>query len=136
MTLASVDWNDPAQVRSYMARAQARYRARMTPEKKQEVRDKTKQYDADRRENIRSMLANWKLDHGCADCGDRWQQVAGEHPEGLEFDHPNGLEGRSRSDFHLTNSTSYAGALDELDRVEVVCAICHAFRTAARRRVK
>jgi hypothetical protein len=75
-----------------------------------------------------AWLHEYKLAHGCADCGYR------EHPVALEFDHLPGsqkLGGLSRM-----IGCSEARLLAEIAKCEVVCANCHAIRTYNRNQAK
>lgn len=66
-----------------------------------------------------------KMYSGCVDCHYR------THPEALQFDH---LPGFTK----LGNISQWQGSLEsmieEMDKCQVVCANCHALRTACRRR--
>jgi hypothetical protein len=71
-------------------------------------------------------IRKYKLEQGCIDCG------YNQHPEALEFDHkPN-----SNKLFNVGEKLG-AYSLDkiwaEINKCEVVCANCHAIRTANRR---
>ena len=72
------------------------------------------------------IIQKYKLKKGCLDCG------YNAHSEALEFDHKPGTE-------KLFNVGEKIGALsidkvwDEIAKCEVVCANCHAIRTATRR---
>lgn len=69
---------------------------------------------------------DYKMSHGCADCG------YAEHPAALEFDHRPGEE-------KLFNVMEKVGCYSmetiwaEIAKCDVVCANCHAIRTATRR---
>lgn len=71
-------------------------------------------------------VADYKVAQGCTDCGYR------EHPAALEFDH---LPGTNKLFNVMEKVGSYS--LDkiwaEIAKCEVVCANCHAIRTATRR---
>lgn len=73
----------------------------------------------------RARLAAVKLAAGCTDCGYR------EHPEALHFDH---LPGTDKL-FNISQlvTRSWASIEAEIEKCEVVCANCHAVRTANRR---
>lgn len=78
-----------------------------------------------KRRERQEFLANYKLEHGCADCG--YRKFAGA----LDFDH---LPGTKK----LANVTalylaSWERLLGEIAKCEVVCANCHRERTALRR---
>jgi hypothetical protein len=75
----------------------------------------------------KEFLARLKLDRGCADCGYK------DHPEALVFDH---LPGSVK----LLNVSQMSPRFRrrekleaEVAKCEVVCANCHAVRTASRR---
>jgi hypothetical protein len=71
-------------------------------------------------------VRKYKLEKGCIDCGYNL------HPEALEFDHkPN-----SDKLFNIgekLGSYSMEKIWEEINKCEVVCANCHAIRTANRR---
>jgi hypothetical protein len=73
----------------------------------------------------RALLNQYKLARGCADCGFR------AHPAALEFDHLPGV----KKAFSVGNfgTRSLECLLAEVAKCEVVCANCHAIRTATRR---
>lgn len=65
-----------------------------------------------------------KLERGCADCGYK------AHPAALHFDH---IEGSDKLlNVSQMSSRSEAVILNEISKCEVVCANCHAIRTANR----
>lgn len=68
-----------------------------------------------------------KLESGCADCGYR------EHPAALHFDHMPGTK-KFRGVAQMIVNTSMDKLLEEIAKCEVVCANCHAVRTANRRK--
>lgn len=66
-----------------------------------------------------------KMERGCADCGYR------AHPAALHFDH---LPGTTKiSEVSTLARRGRADLLAEIAKCEVVCANCHAIRTAERR---
>lgn len=67
-----------------------------------------------------------KLERGCADCGYK------AHPAALQFDHLPGTK-KLAGVAYLTFSAPAKKLLEEIDKCEVVCANCHAIRTAKRR---
>lgn len=72
------------------------------------------------------LVRDFKVSKGCADCG------YDKHPSALEFDHLPGTEKL----FNIGEKVaSYAieRIWAEIAKCEVVCANCHAIRTAARR---
>lgn len=80
----------------------------------------------ERAAKVRAYIAGIKMERGCTDCGFRG------HPAALEFDHLPGFVKEHRI------ATLSAGAkrekIDaEIAKCEVVCANCHAIRTANRR---
>jgi|ERR1035437_1403508 hypothetical protein len=66
-----------------------------------------------------------KLDHGCVDCG------YNQHPRALQFDHIRGekVENVSRM---VLQALAWERIEAEIAKCEVVCANCHAIRTATR----
>jgi hypothetical protein len=82
--------------------------------------------DQRRRAARRAELDAIKLARGCTDCG------YNVHPAALQFDHLPGTEKR----FDIGKSgigVSRAKRDAEIAKCEVVCANCHAIRTAERR---
>lgn len=90
-----------------------------------EVREKAKAYSRARHKQNAERISEYKLSRGCADCGYK------DHPAALEFDH---LPQHTKS-FNISKKTSYDwdSLQAEIDKCEVVCANCHAIRTAERR---
>ena len=80
-----------------------------------------------RRDAIRNFLRDYKTAAGCTDCG------YNEHPAALEFDHLPEFE----KSFNLSTAPfegiAMERVLEEIAKCEVVCANCHAIRTAGRR---
>lgn len=75
----------------------------------------------------RAQLNELKLERGCADCGYR------EHPAALQFDHRPGTPKHAyanRSALHF--EWSWERILAAIADCDVVCANCHAVRTAER----
>jgi hypothetical protein len=77
----------------------------------------------------RALVDRIKVERGCADCG------FNAHPHALEFDH---LPGTRKIDTVARLATTRPrspidGLLAEIAKCEVVCANCHAIRTAGRR---
>lgn len=68
-----------------------------------------------------------KLVHGCVDCGYR------AHPAALHFDHLPGFE-KSGNIAKMCDGTTMAKLDEEIAKCEIVCANCHAIRTAERRK--
>ena len=89
-------------------------------------RESQKAYSRRRHADNARRLSDYKMERGCADCG------FNAHPAALEFDH---LPEYTKS-FTISSKTSYDwGRLQsEIDKCEVVCANCHAIRTAERRK--
>jgi len=73
----------------------------------------------------KAKVAQIKLDEGCADCGYNVE------PHALQFDHLPDTEKLYNVSqmYHL----AWDRILDEIHKCEVVCANCHAIRTASRR---
>ena len=65
-----------------------------------------------------------KLASGCVDCG------YSEHAEALQFDH---VRGEKKFNVGISYTFSMERVLAEIEKCEVVCANCHAVRTANRR---
>jgi hypothetical protein len=76
-----------------------------------------------RREEGRKFIREYKLAHGCIDCG--YNKCA----EALEFDHKPGFSGRP-----ITSMSHYlpASILKEIEKCEVRCANCHKRKTFER----
>lgn len=72
----------------------------------------------------RAVLAEYKVEKGCADCG------YNEDARALEFDHLPGVE-KSQTVASLLYQ-SWARIWDEVAKCEVVCANDHAIRTMDR----
>lgn len=72
------------------------------------------------------VIKQYKIDHGCADCG------YNAHSAALEFDHRPG----SIKLFNVgekIGTWSMTRLMEEIAKCEVVCANCHAVRTESRR---
>jgi hypothetical protein len=86
--------------------------------------------DRGRKRNVYATRSAWvddlKLGHGCTDCGYK------VHPAALHFDH---LPGSEKKDTiaRMTLAASFSALQAEIAKCEVVCANCHAIRTANRR---
>lgn len=71
-------------------------------------------------------IADYKLAMGCVDCG------YAKHPNALEFDHRPGTDKK----FNIgekVGSRTRTSIWEEIAKCDVVCANCHAIRTAERR---
>lgn len=73
----------------------------------------------------RAYIDSVKLAAGCADCGFRAAAVA------LEFDHLPGTKKIGKVS-NLASSRTLDRVKEEIAKCEVVCANCHAIRTAQR----
>lgn len=80
-----------------------------------------------RREQLRAWMAGLKRGVPCADCGEVFQ------PGVMHWDHLPGLP-KIDAISTLVESRTRTLVLDELAKCELVCANCHAVRTASRRR--
>ena len=80
--------------------------------------DKLRIQDRNRYSKIQDYLRNYKLTHGCVDCG------YNEHHAALEFDHIS-----DDKEFNVCNATSISRAKKEIEKCEVVCSNCHKIRT-------
>lgn len=82
----------------------------------------------------RKRAAKWrlaqliKLNSGCVDCGYK------EHAVALQFDHIDDNKHMNVSDM-IRSDYSWITIKLEIDKCEVVCANCHAIRTASRKLV-
>lgn len=77
------------------------------------------------REFKRQYVEDYKLKHGCVDCG------YNAHSAALDFDH---LPGTTKvRDIKSGQHLGWLALLTEIAKCEVVCANCHRIRTAARR---
>jgi ribosomal protein L44E len=88
-------------------------------------KDKVNSYSRAKQKRKREVIQKIKLDSGCVDCG------FNSHPEALQFDHVSGEKVKNVAAL-ISNSTLEA-AMKEIEKCEVVCANCHAIRTANRR---
>jgi hypothetical protein len=78
-----------------------------------------------RQDAMRKALDEYKVKHGCVDCG------YNANPWGLEFDHRPG----TKKLFSVGTVGSRCDKLiwDEVAKCEVVCGTCHCIRTMSRR---
>lgn len=75
-----------------------------------------------------ALIDGIKLERGCVDCGYK------VHPAALQFDHLPGNEKMYRlAELRGQGRTPISRILTEIAKCEVVCANCHAVRTAIRR---
>lgn len=72
------------------------------------------------------LVHDYKMAAGCADCGFK------QHPAALEFDHLPGTQ-KSFNIGEKIGCSSMERIWAEIAKCEVVCANCHAIRTAERR---
>lgn len=73
-----------------------------------------------------AVVQQYKLGHGCTDCG------YNKHPAALEFDHLPGTE-KKFNIMEQIGGRSMDAIMKEIAKCEVVCANCHAIRTTERR---
>lgn len=101
---------------------------RATPEYRERERERDRRRrlaQSDRRSQIRERIRAIKIQSGCVDCGYKGHYAA------LHFDHLPGFQKLfDLSDPRLTSNWDRIRA--EIDKCEVVCANCHAIRTAER----
>jgi len=71
-------------------------------------------------------IHKYQMEKGCADCG------YNAHPAALEFDHTPGTEKKFNIGEEIGNRSREA-LWEEIAKCDVVCANCHAIRTATRR---
>jgi len=85
----------------------------------------TKMYWKGRLLTFREFLKEYKLYHGCTDCG------YNSHHAGLEFDHLPEFEktGGVASLYRRTQES----IMEEINKCEVVCGTCHNIRTYTRK---
>jgi hypothetical protein len=86
-----------------------------------------KERQAARRERIREWIAEMKRGVACMDCGGLFPSAV------MHFDHLPGHQ-KVAPVSSLALSRTRTLVLEELKKCELVCANCHAVRTAARRR--
>jgi hypothetical protein len=73
------------------------------------------------------LIQMYKLKRGCTDCG------YNSHPEALEFDHTD--DNKKFTIGSQIANYSVESLMEEVSKCEVVCANCHAVRTANRRKL-
>lgn len=71
-----------------------------------------------RHKEVQQFIQDYKLQHGCKDCGYK------EHHVALEFDHI-----RGEKELNVCNAKSIDQAKKEIKKCEVVCSNCHSIRT-------
>jgi len=101
-------------------------RSRRKPSRRPTCRECSSAYMREYTRPRREFLQNHKMERGCTDCGYR------EHPEALQFDHLPGTVKLFEPSNMRTKGT-WQQMLDEVAKCEVVCANCHAIRTATRK---
>lgn len=84
-------------------------------------RENTKRF----KKRIQAKVDAIKLERGCTDCG------YNQHPRALQFDHVRGEKVENVSRMVLM-ALSWERIQAEIEKCEVVCANCHAIRTAER----
>ena len=84
-------------------------------------RARTNANDRQRTAAIKTWLNDYKLSHGCVDCG------YDTHAAALDFDHV-----RGEKTLNISSAKSIAQAQSEIAKCEVVCANCHRVRSFAR----
>jgi hypothetical protein len=85
-------------------------------------REATKRFKQRNQDKVNKI----KLSRGCVDCGYK------KHSEALQFDHVRGEKVDNVSRLVLS-ARSWSTIEEEISKCEVVCANCHAIRTAERR---
>lgn len=73
-------------------------------------------------------IHEYQLEKGCVDCGFKG------HPAALEFDHIPGTEKKFNIGEEIGNKSREV-LWEEIAKCDVVCANCHAIRTATRRQL-
>ncbi len=96
-------------------------RQRDYDDKKQYRRD----YMQERLRIYREWIQDYKVTHGCVDCG------YNAHPHALEFDH---IPERGKKKFLISHGAGrkIEKVLAEIAKCDLVCANCHRVRTAQR----
>lgn len=77
--------------------------------------------------NLKEWYAGLKTDKPCTDCGKCF------HFSGMEWDHLPG-KGKVANVSRLLKNGSKKAILEEIKKCELVCAVCHAYRTWKRTR--
>jgi|ERR1035437_2631941 hypothetical protein len=85
--------------------------------------EKRREYERQRYAANVEFVKQYKLEHGCADCG------YNEHPAALEFDH---VQPHLRGIVGKQMGKTLKIILEEIERCEVVCANCHNIRGCER----
>lgn len=75
----------------------------------------------------KAWVDNYKLEHGCADCG------YNEPPAALDFDHRPGT--KKIRNIKAGHQFGWLALLAEVAKCDVVCANCHRIRTVNRRHI-
>jgi hypothetical protein len=112
--------------RRRLARGGPRYTAADLASRARAERKRRKARERERYDKHHRYLTALKLERGCADCG------YDAHPAALHFDHLPGTVKRAEVG-RLRGWTTWRRLLEEIAKCEVVCANCHAIRTASRR---
>lgn len=77
--------------------------------------------------HYRGRTNRHKVAAGCMDCG------YSDHPAALQFDHKPGTDKADSIGAMVSRGLRWETIESEMSKCEVVCANCHAIRTAARR---
>lgn len=88
-------------------------------------KEKQKAWFRTRYEKNQKFLQEYKLKHGCVDCGYK------AHHAGLEFDH---ISADKIKPVSWLAGSSMNVILREIAKCEIVCSICHSIRTWNRSR--
>ena len=94
-------------------------------ERKPGYREYRRLYAAERYQERREFVDDWKLLHGCIDCGYR------EHACALDLDHRDPAT-KLKTVAEIMHA-SWDKLLAEIDKCDVRCRNCHAVRTQAQR---
>ncbi len=97
------------------------YKRRQKPE----VKQYRKEMDKLRREKLRILVDNIKLERGCIDCGYNDNALA------LEFDHVRGVKVKAVASM-VTNKDKVETILSEIEKCDVRCSNCHRIKTFER----
>jgi|SRR5271157_1599006 len=78
---------------------------------------------------IRKWVDNYKIEHGCVDCGYNTNAAA------LDLDHRDPTQKRNTVSMLVRNMNSLDGVKTEVAKCEVRCANCHRIKHAKERQV-
>jgi hypothetical protein len=91
---------------------------------REQLRERAREHEREYASRLRRVRSGLKIMLGCVDCG------FNAHPDALQFDHVC-ASGEKQCD--VSKAKSFNRLACEVAKCEVVCANCHAIRTAKRR---